>query len=115
MKFNGPGGGRLPGRRYEDGNAATHQFISICLAAGMAMGRRGGELFGADHATISRWCGHGAYTALLAPDWVPWEQRVRPGDLSPEDLQRRRRMIRGWFPLPPVVMRRLARPPQRSG
>ena len=24
--------------------------------------------------------------ALLAPAWVPWEQRVRPGDLSPGDL-----------------------------
>ncbi len=24
--------------------------------------------------------------ALLAPPWVPWEERVRPGDLSPGDL-----------------------------
>lgn len=24
--------------------------------------------------------------ALLAPTWVPWEERVRPGDLSPGDL-----------------------------
>ncbi len=24
--------------------------------------------------------------ALLAPDWVPWHERVRPGDLSPGDL-----------------------------
>jgi DUF3027 family protein len=24
--------------------------------------------------------------ALLAPEWVPWEERVRPGDLSPGDL-----------------------------
>lgn len=24
--------------------------------------------------------------ALLAPAWVPWEERVRPGDLSPGDL-----------------------------
>lgn len=24
--------------------------------------------------------------ALLAPAWVPWDQRVRPGDLSPGDL-----------------------------
>lgn len=24
--------------------------------------------------------------ALLAPAWVPWEQRVQPGDLSPGDL-----------------------------
>ncbi len=25
-------------------------------------------------------------SALLAPAWLPWEQRVRPGDLSPGDL-----------------------------
>ncbi|MEQ3539871.1 DUF3027 domain-containing protein [Pseudonocardia tropica] len=25
-------------------------------------------------------------TALVAPDWVPWDQRVRPGDLKPGDL-----------------------------
>jgi hypothetical protein len=24
--------------------------------------------------------------ALLAPEWVPWSERVRPGDLSPGDL-----------------------------
>ena len=27
--------------------------------------------------------GHGA---LLPPEWLPWDQRVRPGDLSPGDL-----------------------------
>ena len=25
-------------------------------------------------------------TALLAPDWLPWDQRIRPGDLGPGDL-----------------------------
>ncbi|MBP2365586.1 DUF3027 domain-containing protein [Pseudonocardia parietis] len=25
-------------------------------------------------------------TALVAPDWVPWDQRVRPDDLKPGDL-----------------------------
>ncbi|WP_414731672.1 DUF3027 domain-containing protein [Williamsia sp.] len=25
-------------------------------------------------------------SALTAPDWVPWDQRVRPGDLNPGDL-----------------------------
>ena len=25
-------------------------------------------------------------TALLAPQWVPWDQRIKPGDLGPGDL-----------------------------
>jgi hypothetical protein len=25
-------------------------------------------------------------TALLAPKWVPWHERIKPGDLSPGDL-----------------------------
>lgn len=24
--------------------------------------------------------------ALIAPDWLPWDERIRPGDLSPGDL-----------------------------
>ena len=41
---------------------------------------------GADHATISEVVLIPGPTALLAPDWVPWDQRVRPGDLGPGDL-----------------------------
>ena len=41
---------------------------------------------GADHATISEVVLVPGPTALLAPRWVPWEERVRPGDLGPGDL-----------------------------
>ena len=41
--------------------------------------------------------------ALLAPAWVPWEERVRPGDLSPGDLLPPRpqdpRLVPGLYPL----------------
>jgi hypothetical protein len=41
---------------------------------------------GADHATISEVVLVPGPTALLAPRWVPWQERVRPGDLGPGDL-----------------------------
>ena len=75
------------GVSYEDPNAATHRFLAhvpgyqgwqwAVVVAGYP---------GADHATISEVVLIPGPTALLAPEWVPWEQRVRPGDLSPGDL-----------------------------
>ena len=41
---------------------------------------------GADHATVSEVVLVPGPTALLAPAWVPWENRVKPGDLGPGDL-----------------------------
>ena len=41
---------------------------------------------GADHATVSEVVLVPGPESLLAPAWVPWDQRVRPGDLSPGDL-----------------------------
>ena len=75
------------GVSYEDPNAATHRFLAhvpgyqgwqwAVVVAGYP---------GADHATISEVVLVPGPTALLAPEWVPWEQRVRAGDLSPGDL-----------------------------
>lgn len=72
---------------YEDTTAATHQFLAhlpgyqgwrweVVVAAPP----------GADRATVSEVVLVPGPTALLAPEWVPWERRVRPGDLSPGDL-----------------------------
>lgn len=72
---------------YDDSTAATHQFLAhlpgyqgwqweVVVAAPP----------GADHATVSEVVLVPGSTALLAPEWVPWEQRVRPGDLGPGDL-----------------------------
>ncbi|OBI89332.1 hypothetical protein A5661_04360 [Mycobacterium asiaticum] len=75
------------GVTYEDPNAATHRFLAhvpgyqgwqwAVVVAGYA---------GGDRATISEVVLIPGPTALLAPEWVPWEQRVRAGDLSPGDL-----------------------------
>src|SRR5271166_35919 len=75
------------GVSYEDPNAATHRFLAhlpgyqgwqwaVVVAASP----------GVVHATVSEVVLVPGPTALLAPEWVPWEERVRPGDLSPGDL-----------------------------
>ena len=72
--------------RAEGEQAATHAFAAPCPATSAGTGR-------------SPWCGPRAATrrvaevvllpgegALLAPEWVPWSERLQPGDLSPGDL-----------------------------
>ncbi len=72
---------------YEDSTAATHRFVAhlhgyhgwqwaVVVAAHP----------GSAHATISEVVLVPGPTALLAPEWVPWQQRIKPGDLSPGDL-----------------------------
>lgn len=74
------------GAHYEDPTAVTHRFLADLP------GYRGWQWEvvvaahpGADHATVSEVVLVPGPTALLAPEWVPWEQRVRPGDLGPGD------------------------------
>ncbi|MDT5168240.1 MAG: hypothetical protein QOD02_1562 [Mycobacterium sp.] len=72
---------------YEDPSSGTHRFLAelpgyqgwqwAVVVAGYP---------GADHATLSEVVLVPGPTALLAPQWVPWDQRVQPGDLSPGDL-----------------------------
>jgi hypothetical protein len=75
------------GVSYEDPNAATHRFLAHLPGyQGWQWAAVVAAYPGAEHATISELVLVPGPTALLAPDWVPWEQRVRPGDLSPGDL-----------------------------
>jgi len=75
------------GFSYDDATAATHRFLA------KLPGYQGWQWAvvvaahpGADHATISEVVLIPGPTALLAPRWVPWQERIRPGDLSPGDL-----------------------------
>lgn len=79
--------GEYLGAGYEDPTSVTHRFLAELP------GYRGWQWAvvvaahpGATQATISEVVLVPGPTALLAPKWVPWEDRVRPGDLGPGDL-----------------------------
>ncbi|NKS37417.1 DUF3027 domain-containing protein [Rhodococcus hoagii] len=84
----GEGGvGRYLGVTAEDDCAATHRFDTELP------GYRGWQwavvvaaVPGSDHVTVSELALLPGPDALVAPEWLPWDQRVRPGDLSPGDL-----------------------------
>ncbi|MDH6198352.1 hypothetical protein M2272_005011 [Mycobacterium frederiksbergense] len=79
--------GEYLGASIEDSASATHRFLADLP------GYRGWQWAvvvaaypGADHVTISELVLIPGPTALLAPEWLPWQDRVRPGDLGPGDL-----------------------------
>ncbi|ORA80814.1 hypothetical protein BST28_08660 [Mycolicibacter kumamotonensis] len=72
---------------YEDATAATHRFAALLPGyQGWQWAVVVAAIPGATHSTISEVVLVPGPTALLAPEWVPWDQRVRPGDLGPGDL-----------------------------
>lgn len=87
VEHSGDTVGEYLGATFDDSTAATHRFLAnqpgyqgwqwaVVVAAHP----------GADHATISEVVLVPGPTALLAPTWVPWQERLRPGDLGPGDL-----------------------------
>ena len=87
-EFSGPETvGDYLGVSYEDPSAATHRFLAHLPGyQGWQWAVVVAAYPGAERATISEVVLIPGPTALLAPEWVPWERRVRPGDLSPGDL-----------------------------
>jgi len=88
IEFSGDGVvGEYLGSSFDDPTSATHRFLANMR------GYQGWQWAvvvaahpGADHATISEVVLVPGPTALLAPRWVPWQERIQPGDLSPGDL-----------------------------
>jgi hypothetical protein len=88
VEFSGDGVvGEYLGASFDDPSAATHRFLAVLP------GYQGWQWAvvvaahpGADHATISEVVLIPGPTALLAPAWVPWQERIQPGDLGPGDL-----------------------------
>src|ERR1700750_1790555 len=86
-EFSGDTVGEYLGLTYEDPTAATHRFLANLPGyQGWQWAVVVAAYPGADHATISEVVLVPGPTALLAPQWVPWQDRVQPGDLSPGDL-----------------------------
>ena len=72
---------------YEDPTAATHRFLAHMPGyQGWQWAVVVAAYPGAHHVTVSEVVLVPGSTALLAPEWVPWDQRIRPGDLGPGDL-----------------------------
>lgn len=72
---------------YEDPTAATHRFAAVLPGyQGWQWAVVVAAAPGAVHPTVSEVVLVPGPTALLAPEWVPWDQRIRPGDLGPGDL-----------------------------
>ncbi|WP_435278133.1 DUF3027 domain-containing protein [Rhodococcus yananensis] len=81
------GVGAYLGVTSEDEVSATHRFVAdlpgyhgwqwaVVVAAAP----------GSEHVTVSESVLLPGPEALVAPDWVPWNERIRPGDLGPGDL-----------------------------
>ena len=87
VEFSGDAAGEYLGVTFEDSNAATHRFAAELPGySGWQWAVVVAAAPGAEHATISEVVLIPGTAALLAPQWVPWDQRIQPGDLSPGDL-----------------------------
>ncbi len=72
---------------HEDSNTATHRFLAHLPGyQGWQWAVVVAAVPGAQRATVSEVVLVPGPTALLAPEWVPWDERIRPGDLGPGDL-----------------------------
>ena len=79
--------GRYLGVTAEDDCAATHRFeAELSGYHGWQWAVVVAAAPDSDHVTISELALLPGPEALVAPDWLPWNQRIRPGDLSPGDL-----------------------------
>jgi hypothetical protein len=87
IEYSGETVGAYLGLSFEDEAAATHRFLATMPGYhGWQWAVVMAAYPGAGHATISEVVLVPGPTALLAPPWLPWEERVAPGDLGPGDL-----------------------------
>jgi Protein of unknown function (DUF3027) len=88
VEFSGEGVvGDYLGASFDDPASVTHRFLaSMAGYHGWQWAVVLATYPGADHTTVSEVVLVPGPDALLAPAWVPWHERVQPGDLSPGDL-----------------------------
>jgi hypothetical protein len=87
VEFSGDTVGDYLGVAFEDDAAATHRFLATMTGyQGWQWAVVVAAVPGAERVTVSEVVLVPGPTALLAPEWLPWEERVRPGDLGAGDL-----------------------------
>ncbi|MDP4962401.1 MAG: DUF3027 domain-containing protein [Mycobacterium sp.] len=87
IEFSGDSVGDYLGVEFEDAAAATHRFLATMAGyQGWQWAVVLAAVPGAERPTVSEVVLIPGPGALLAPQWLPWEERVRPGDLGPGDL-----------------------------
>ena len=75
------------GVEAEGERVVTHSFASTDRAyVGWRWAVTVARADGSDHVTVDEVVLLPGSGALLAPAWVPWSERVQPGDLAPGDL-----------------------------
>ncbi|ASU77396.1 DUF3027 domain-containing protein [Actinopolyspora erythraea] len=87
MEADGEAVGEHVGVEYESDHAATHYFETtyrgyVGWRWAVTVATSGPE----DPVTVSEVVLLPGPEALVAPDWVPWSERIRPGDLGAGDL-----------------------------
>ena len=87
VEFSGDTVGEYLSVTFEDTAAATHRFWPTSPVTAAGSGRWWSRRIPVPTTPRSaKWCWCAGPTALLAPQWVPWDQRIKPGDLGPGDL-----------------------------
>jgi hypothetical protein len=87
VEVGGESVGEHLGVRAEDERVATHAFASTLPGySGWYWGVTVARTSRSKTVTVDEVVLLPGPDALLAPPWVPWQDRLRPGDLSPGDL-----------------------------
>jgi hypothetical protein len=87
VEVGGDAVGEHRGVRAEEEFVATHAFASTLPGyVGWYWAVTVARLPDSEHVTVDEVVQLPGEGALLAPKWVPWPERIRPGDLSPGDL-----------------------------
>jgi hypothetical protein len=87
VEVGGPAVGEHLGVEVDDALVVTHSFATTEKAyTGWRWAVTVARADGSDDVTVDEVVLLPGSGSLVSPEWVPWSERVRPGDLSPGDL-----------------------------
>jgi hypothetical protein len=87
VEVAGPAVGEHLGVEVDDANVVTHSFATTEKAyTGWRWAVTVARAADSDLVTVDEVVLLPGSGALISPEWVPWSERIRPGDLTPGDL-----------------------------